>query len=97
MMSVTRLTGSEAVRAVLADQLEPLTSLAEEVEGRLVDWEWEVAGLVRERLRLAMLDQTRDQAWAEHRLELYYTVRQWGREGGRERGVQNLGLQKSKW
>ena len=85
MMSVTRLTGSEAVRAVLADQLEPLTSLAEEVEGRLVDWEWEVAGLVRERLRLTMLDQTRDQAWAEHRLELYYTVRQWGRgERGRE-------------
>ena len=77
MMAVTRLTGSEAVRAVLANQLEPLCSLAEEVEGRLVDWEWEVAGLVRERLRLAMLGRTehgREQAWAEHRLELYYTV-----------------------
>ena len=81
MMAVTRLTGSEAVRAVLADQLEPLCSLAEEVEGRLVDWEWEVAGLVRERLRLAMLgrtEQTREQAWAEHRLDLYYTVREAG-------------------
>ena len=79
MMAVTRLTGSEAVRAVLADQLEPLCSLAEEVEGRLVDWEWEVAGLVRERLRLAMLgrtEQTREQVWAEHRLDLYYTVRE---------------------
>ena len=75
LMSVTRLTGSEAVRAVLADQLEPLTSLAEEVEGRLVDWEWEVAGLVRERLRLATLGQGGEQVWAEHRPELYYTVR----------------------
>ena len=79
LMSVTRLTGSEAVRAVLADQLEPLSGLAEEVEGRLVDWEWEVAGLVRERLRLAMLGGNRqagEQAWAEHRLEQYYSVRQ---------------------
>ena len=79
LMAVTRLTGSEAVRAVLADQLEPLSGLAEEVEGRLVDWEWEVAGLVRERLRLAMLGGNRqagEQAWAEHRLEQYYSVRQ---------------------
>ena len=76
-MSISRLTSSEAARAVLADQLEPLSSLAEEVEERLRDWEWEVAGLVRERLRLASLgraDESRDQAWAEHRLERYYTV-----------------------
>ena len=78
LMAVTRLTGSEAVRAVLADQLEPLTWLAEEVEGRLVDWEWEVAGLVRERLRLATLGQGGEEVWAEHRLELYYTVREGG-------------------
>ena len=85
LMAVTRLTGSEAVRAVLADQLEPLSCLAEEVEGRLVDWEWEVAGLVRERLRLAMVagsNQGGEQAWAEHRLELYYSVSEGGREGG---------------
>ena len=48
MMSVTRLTSSEAVRAVLAGQVEGEGELGEEVERRLTDWEWEVGGLVRE-------------------------------------------------
>ena len=51
MMSVTRLTSSEAVRAVVGDHVETMSRLAEEVEERLADWEWQVAGLVRERLR----------------------------------------------
>ena len=67
MMSVTRLTSSEAVRAVVGPQVETMAELAEEVERRLVDWEREVAGLVRERLRLGGELKVRDQAWAENR------------------------------
>ena len=56
MMSVTRLTGSEAVRAVVGDQVETMSRLAEDVEDRLADWEWQVAGLVRERLREGFIE-----------------------------------------
>ena len=47
-----------------------------------------LGGWIMKRLRLAVVaginNQAGEQAWAEHRLELYYSVSEGGREGGKE-------------
>ena len=77
LMSVTKMTSSEAVRAVVSDELEAGTDLCDHVEAELLLWECQVEGLVTERLRLggALANNDDMESWVENRLEKYYTVR----------------------
>ena len=73
-MSVTRMTSSEAVRAVIGSDLESGTEMVDLVETELSSWESDVGGLVTERLRCgSVMDDTED-TWVGRRLDNYYTV-----------------------
>ena len=73
-MSVTRMTSSEAVRAVIGSDLESGTEMVDLVETELSSWESEVGGLVTERLRCGSVTDDADDTWVERRLDNYYTV-----------------------
>jgi len=74
LMSVTRMTSSEAVRAVIGSDLESGTEMVDLVETELSSWESEVGGLVTERLRCGSVTDDAEDTWVERRLDNYYTV-----------------------
>ena len=74
LMSITRLTSSEAVRSVLSSEHEAGPGLCDSVEAGLAAWEVRVGGLLAQRLGLGAGDWTEQEAWAETRLDRYYTV-----------------------
>ena len=76
LMTITRLTSGEAVRAVVSGDLETVGGLetCDQVEAALAGWEAEVGGLVAARLRLGG-EWAEQERWAEARLDSYYTVR----------------------
>ena len=78
LMTITRLTSGEAVRAVVSGDLETVGGLetCDQVEAALAEWEAEVGGLVAARLRLGGgAEWAKQERWAEARLDSYYTVR----------------------
>ena len=74
LMSITRLTSGEAVRSVLSSELEAGPGLCDSVEAGLAGWEVRVGGLLAQRLGLGARDWAEQEAWAETRLDRYYTV-----------------------
>ena len=74
LMSITRMTSGEAVRSVLSSELEAGPGLCDSVEAGLAGWEVRVGGLLAQRLGLGARDWTEQEAWAETRLDRYYTV-----------------------
>ena len=74
-MSITRLTSGEAVRSVMSSELEAGPGLCDSVEAGLAAWEVRVGGLLAQRLSLGTArDWAEQEAWAEARLDRYYTV-----------------------
>ena len=74
LMSITRLTSSEAVRSVLSSEHEAGPGLCDSVEAGLAAWEVRVGGLLAQRLGLGAGDWAEQEEWAETRLDRYYTV-----------------------
>ena len=74
LMSITRLTSSEAVRSVLSSEHEAGPGLCDSVEAGLAAWEVRVGGLLAQRLGHGAGDWAEQEAWAETRLDRYYTV-----------------------
>ena len=73
-MSVTRMTSSEAVRAVIGGDLESGVEVCDLVESELSSWEADVGGLVTERLKCGSVLSEMEESWIEQRLDSYYTV-----------------------
>ena len=80
LMSVGRMTSSEAVRTVVGGDVEDAADLCDRVEADLAAWEVDVNGLVTERLKLGGLTSLSSDKYLEidqysaRRLENYYSV-----------------------